>query len=365
MMHLEILPNNFIINPPCEVMDKLQSDFALKAIRFANNTDTPIEITALKFEVFAAGKIIKEIVYTGDALTGMIAEGSNLVKGYGSRWFKSMLGSSISWNPEKTKASRMLSPNEEIAIINEFFIVINKRPVDMLGIRVLFKENAEEKDQYLSVPVINYKTKNEYIFPVKGVWQVNGNYDCLGAHRTQYSMEFAIDLGQLNQDGMFEWKENMKDEDYIDYGKEIRAIGDGEVVDCFRDASWRINFPHDTASDEEKAQRAKIEEEVGMLPIQCGNYAVIKHEHGEYSFYGHMIRQSLTVKKGDFVKKGDVIGKIGNVGYSGAPHLHFHLMDGPDFYCARGLPCHFTNLISCSRNPVSLIQEEYTIVSAE
>lgn len=363
-MHLEILPGNFIINPTFEVMDKLQSDFVLKAIRFVNNTNTQAEITALKFEIFAAGNLIKEIVYAGDTLAAMIMEGSKRIQGYGSRGFKSMLGSSILWKPEKTTGSCVLSANEELAVINEFFIVVNKRPVDALGIKIHYRQNEEEKYEYLSIPVMTYKTKNEYIFPVKGVWQVNGNYDCIGAHRSQHSMEFAIDLGQLNHDGMCQWKDDMKDEDFLAYGKDIVAIGDGEVVDCFNDAYWCVNFPHDTASDAQKAQRAQIEKEIGALPIQCGNYVVIKHEHGEYSFYGHMIRQSLKVEKGALVKKGDVIGRIGNVGFSGAPHLHFHLMDGPDFYSARGLPCHFTNLMDCFRNPITLIQEEYTIVSA-
>ena len=36
--------------------------------------------------------------------------------------------------------------------------------------------------------------------------------------------------------------------------------------------------------------------------------------------------------------KGQVIGKLGNTGNTDAPHLHFHIMDGPSFLLSNGLP---------------------------
>ena len=56
-----------------------------------------------------------------------------------------------------------------------------------------------------------------------------------------------------------------------------------------------------------------------------GNYVVLDIGNGIYAFYGHLVPGSLTVKIGDKVKKGDVIGKLGNSGNSHGPHLHFHL----------------------------------------
>ena len=38
------------------------------------------------------------------------------------------------------------------------------------------------------------------------------------------------------------------------------------------------------------------------------------------------------------VRKGDVLGKIGNSGNSTAPHLHFHLCEGPDMLFSQGVP---------------------------
>lgn len=54
-----------------------------------------------------------------------------------------------------------------------------------------------------------------------------------------------------------------------------------------------------------------------------GIHCVINHE-GYETLYAHC--QSLAVKKGDVVRKGDVIGHVGNTGQSTGPHLHFEVI---------------------------------------
>jgi len=55
-----------------------------------------------------------------------------------------------------------------------------------------------------------------------------------------------------------------------------------------------------------------------------GNLVVISHNFGFKTAYGHML-DNLQVKKGDFVKKGEVIGYLGNTGVSTGPHLHYEV----------------------------------------
>ena len=55
-----------------------------------------------------------------------------------------------------------------------------------------------------------------------------------------------------------------------------------------------------------------------------GNLVVISHNYGFKTAYGHML-EKLPFKSGDFVRKGDIIGYLGNTGRSTGPHLHYEV----------------------------------------
>lgn len=54
-----------------------------------------------------------------------------------------------------------------------------------------------------------------------------------------------------------------------------------------------------------------------------GNYCMIDHGGGYVTVYGHASR--ITVKEGQHVTTGDVIGTVGSTGYSTGYHLHFEV----------------------------------------
>jgi len=54
-----------------------------------------------------------------------------------------------------------------------------------------------------------------------------------------------------------------------------------------------------------------------------GNLILIRHEDGWTSAYAHA--DTMAVKRGDKVKRGDVIGQVGNTGSVTDPQLHFEL----------------------------------------
>ncbi len=55
-----------------------------------------------------------------------------------------------------------------------------------------------------------------------------------------------------------------------------------------------------------------------------GYVVKIMHNYGFETIYGHMTK-NIKVKVGDFVKKGDIIGYLGNSGRSTGPHLHYEV----------------------------------------
>lgn len=54
-----------------------------------------------------------------------------------------------------------------------------------------------------------------------------------------------------------------------------------------------------------------------------GNLIVIEHENNMKTYYAHL--NDIYVKQGDVIKKGNIIGSVGNTGNSTGPHLHFEL----------------------------------------
>lgn len=58
-----------------------------------------------------------------------------------------------------------------------------------------------------------------------------------------------------------------------------------------------------------------------------GNYVEIQHGSALETRFAHL--QSYTVRAGDTVKKGDLIGYVGSTGRSTGPHLHYEVrVDG-------------------------------------
>jgi murein DD-endopeptidase MepM/ murein hydrolase activator NlpD len=58
----------------------------------------------------------------------------------------------------------------------------------------------------------------------------------------------------------------------------------------------------------------------------AGNYLMINHGKGIISEYMHLNKFVSTIKVGDSVKKGQVIGYVGSTGNSTGPHLHLGII---------------------------------------
>jgi Peptidase family M23 len=137
------------------------------------------------------------------------------------------------------------------------------------------------------------------------------------------SQRYAIDYEQLDADDRIYAGDRLDPSSYPIYGDQALAVADGTVVA--------------TINDLEEQTPGKLPEDIPIEEAD-GNSVVIDLGDGFFANYAHFQRGSVRVQVGDRVQPGDVLGLVGNSGNSLAPHLHFHVMDGPAPLAAQGLP---------------------------
>jgi murein DD-endopeptidase MepM/ murein hydrolase activator NlpD len=59
--------------------------------------------------------------------------------------------------------------------------------------------------------------------------------------------------------------------------------------------------------------------------VEKTNLVSIIHSDGTFAQYAHLAPNSIPVRPGERVEKGQMIGKSGKTGFAGGPHLHFDL----------------------------------------
>ena len=144
-------------------------------------------------------------------------------------------------------------------------------------------------------------------------------------NRQWLAQRFAVDWEQVDTTGRFVKRGGnpARPADYTIYGQQAIAAADATVVHVI---------------DGLRDQKPGALPQGVTLPEADGNSVIAKLDGGLYMLYAHLQAGSLKVKEGDKVKRGDPLGLVGNSGNSSAPHLHFHVMDGPSPLTSEGVP---------------------------
>ncbi|MFF0333852.1 M23 family metallopeptidase [Streptomyces fimicarius] len=185
--------------------------------------------------------------------------------------------------------------------------------------------------------------------PVTGRWTaLNSPADKVPSHGTHvYGQTYAIDIVADPEAGEGEpparpafrwlWPLFRRNRAFPAFGAPLLAVADATVVrasDGERDHLSRTSLP---ALLYLMLIEGNVRSIVGVHRI-IGNHVVLDLGDSTYAVYAHLQRGSLRVRPGDRVRAGQRLGRVGNSGNTTEPHLHFHLMDGPDPDSARGVP---------------------------
>ncbi|MFE5999986.1 M23 family metallopeptidase [Streptomyces sp. NPDC056454] len=185
--------------------------------------------------------------------------------------------------------------------------------------------------------------------PVTGRWTaLNSPADKVPSHGTHiYGQTYAIDIVAEREDEGGEaparpafrwlWPVVRRNRAFPAFGAPLLAVADATVVrasDGQRDHLSRNSLP---ALAFLMLIEGNVRSVLGVRRV-LGNHLVLDLGDGTYAAYAHVRRGSLQVRAGDTVRAGQEIARVGNSGNTTEPHLHFHLMDGPDPDDARGVP---------------------------
>lgn len=74
----------------------------------------------------------------------------------------------------------------------------------------------------------------------------------------------------------------------------------------------------------------------------AGNHVVVRVRPGLHVLYAHFAEGSVRVRRGQRVRPGQVLARLGNSGFTSAPHLHFQLVDKGTLMGGESIPFVFT-----------------------
>jgi Peptidase family M23 len=169
--------------------------------------------------------------------------------------------------------------------------------------------------------------------PLRGDGYVSADSCCDATRHTRAAMpingrvyvaqRYAVDWEQLDAGNRIYSGPREKLESYTIFGKPVYAVADGVVAVAVTGLPEQTPGKYPTNISLEEADGNAIIEDIGGHHFAC---------------YAHMQSASIRLHPGDRVKRGQVIGMVGNSGNSVAPHLHFHVMSSELSLASNGLP---------------------------
>jgi urea transporter len=194
-------------------------------------------------------------------------------------------------------------PFSIVTIMFIYFLILRVKPGKL--ILTQFQHFSPEINLYTYINGIDRLSGIKFFplhLPFWGEWTVIQGNDGKHTHKGEWSK--AIDAVLVDETKNTHGISSNQCENYYCYNKPIVAPADGLVADII-----------DNIDDNEPGKVNTIQ--------NWGNTIIIKHLNNLYTQMSHLRSGSFKVRKGDFIKQGDVVALCGNSGRSPEPHLHF------------------------------------------
>lgn len=196
-----------------------------------------------------------------------------------------------------------------------------------------YEDDGQPTQAIVNIPVEFHTQKTDLHFPLEGAWWVIQGSDWSDIHKQEvHSQPYALDFVKLGPNNQQFATNGFALEDHYSWDQPVYATAGGKIAYAAYDMpDLQPGVPPDPRLFRDDVRRL------------LGNAVAISHGNGEFSYYGHLRQLGLQVNEGQIVKRGTLLGYVGNSGNSPGPHLHFHLMQGPNLFIDQGLPMRFSN----------------------
>lgn len=232
-------------------------------------------------------------------------------------------------------ADLTIAPGTGIALRGLHFMAPAYELLTHIDVTVIARAAGRDVDAQhsLQIPVRFHAQKTDLHFPLRGAWWAIQGADWSDRHKQEvFSQTYATDFVRLGPDNRFFRGDGMTLEDHYSWDQPVYATAGGKVAAVIYDmpdlAPGAPPDPHIFRGDPRRL---------------LGNAVAISHGNGEFSYYGALQQASLVVNEGQMIRRGALLGRVGNSGMTPGPHLHFHLAEGPNPFIDQGLPMRFSH----------------------
>ena len=295
----------------------------------------PLAIADQESDTLAAGRDYTETFYANDIGTLWDAMNEQMQAALGSQSRLQLFRGQIAM----TLGSEVGLITEEASVFSGYGVYVRRARFEYSPNPIVVSFSFDHSGQIAGFfiqperepagsPYLDYETRADLRLPFDGEWlvfwggrTVEENYHAIvGDQRFAYDFLIVRDGKSFRGDGT-------SLEDYYCWGEPILAPAAGTVV---------------------QTETGHVDMAPGEMDPSnpAGNYIVVDLGNDEYALFAHFMHDSIVVRAGDEVSRGDQLGQCGNSGNTSEPHLHFHIQDSPNFGEGNGKPAFFNSYVS-------------------
>jgi Peptidase family M23 len=209
-----------------------------------------------------------------------------------------------------------------------------------LSHRITMRVGSYPEDLSITMPALNVNRKPVPVIgpPLRGAdWGAAHGPSNDSHHRrglltidgqSYIAERYAIDWVRITPSGDAYTGGGKVNQDFPGYGADVLAVADGTITEV------TDGVPENVPG------------QAPVVPISlkniCGNHVIERLGGSLYASYCHL-QSGLKLTPGTKVKRGQVLGLVGNSGSSDGPHLHFQMCNAGSTLACEGVPYAFSS----------------------